>query len=103
MKSLLCALVALLLIPLLLSADTYDVWTLARVDVPTSADRLFIQSSRINVVNAGPDWVKALLRPKEFKLLSDRGLKVVILTDEMERDRALWRAADAAAEAHAAN
>ncbi|HSP07792.1 MAG TPA: M14 family zinc carboxypeptidase, partial [Acidobacteriota bacterium] len=92
-----------LLLPLQLHADTYNERTLVRIALATATDREFIQSSSIDVVDAGPDWVKALLRPSEFLLLADRGLKVEILWDEMERDRALWRAADEAAKAHVPN
>lgn len=93
----------LLLLSIRLHADTYNERTLVRIELPVAADREFVQASPIDVVNAGPGWAKALLRPNEFRLLADRGIKVEILWDEMERDRALWRAADEAAAAHVPN
>lgn len=80
-------------------SDTYDERTLVRITLPLISDREFIQSSRIDIVDAGPGWAKALLRAKDFQVLKSRGLKVEILKQEMVRDRALWKAADAAAAA----
>jgi uncharacterized repeat protein (TIGR01451 family) len=90
-------LLLLAIVPFRLHADTYDERTLVLIQVPDQADRDFILSSRIDVVNARATWVKALLRPSEFALVEQRGLYFEVLKDEMAADRALWKAADDAA------
>lgn len=98
---LLFILIGILSFSAFVQSDTYDERTLVRITLPLISERQFIQTSKIDVVDAGPGWAKALLRPKEFRLLKDRGLKVKILKEEMKRDRELWKAADAAAKAKA--
>lgn len=102
-RHLLFVLIGILSVSAIVQSDTYDERTLVRITLPLISDREFIQSSSIDVVDAGPGWAKALLRPKEFRLLKERGLKVEVLKGEMKRDRALWKAADAAAAARLAS
>ena len=98
-RHLLFILLGLLSFSAFVQSDTYDERTLVRISLPLISDREFVQASKIDVVDAGSGWAKALLRPQEFRLLKERGLKVEILKEEMKRDRELWKAADAAAAA----
>jgi hypothetical protein len=84
----------LLLIPRGVYADTYDTHTLIRIELPDKEDWEFIVESRIDVVDAGKDWVRALATPQELERLTRARFRFEILYAEMEENRRLWREAE---------
>jgi hypothetical protein len=84
----------LLFIPGRVAGDTYDTHALIRIELPGKEDWEFVVASRIDVVDAGKDWVKALATPQELETLTRRRFRFEILYAEMEKNRRLWREAE---------
>jgi len=84
----LCAAVVALL-GVAAAANTYDTHTLVAITTSGPEDVQLLYSCRIDIVGRQGDVYKALLTPEQFGDLTSKGLKIEILYDEMEQNRAV--------------
>ncbi len=83
-------------------ADTYDHQTLVAVTTRDAEDVRALQEVAADVVGRKGAVYKALLTPEQLERLTALGLRIEVLSSEMEEDRRRWAENDAAAAARLA-